>query len=71
VPRSTSYAGRYQDLIRDDRHLDHLRTEDELWGREVAPLGVGPLLEVATAQPVDIADVAQQVRFLLESAHNQ
>jgi predicted kinase len=62
---------RYLVRVRDDRHLDHLRTEDELWGRDVAPLGVGPLLEVATAQSVDIAEIGKQVRFLLESAHNR
>jgi predicted kinase len=62
---------RYQARVRDDRHLDHLRTEDELWGCEVAPLGVGPLLEVDTEQPADLAAVAQEVRLLLESADNR
>jgi predicted kinase len=62
---------RFQARVRDDRHLDHLRTEDELWGREVAPLGVGPLLEVDTEQTVDTAGVAHQVRFLLRSADNR
>jgi predicted kinase len=60
---------RYRDRVRDDRHLDHLRGEDELWGREVSPLGVGPVVEVDTAQPVDIRAVGEQVRFYLESSH--
>lgn len=62
---------RYQARVRDDRHLDHLRTEDELWGRVVAPLGVGPLLDVDTEQPVDAADIAHQVGLLLEPADDR
>jgi predicted kinase len=62
---------RYRMRVRDDRHLDHLRTEDELWGREVVPLEVGPLLEVDTAQPVDVVEVAQEVRLLLQSANHR
>lgn len=27
---------RYRERVRDDRHLDHLRSEEELWG-EVGP----------------------------------
>jgi predicted kinase len=57
---------RYHNRVRDERHLDHLRTEDELWGREVAPLGVGPLLEVATDSPVNISEVVDEVRLLLK-----
>lgn len=59
---------RYQERVRDDRHLDHLRTEEELWGNEVPPLGVGPLLEIDTTQPVEIAVVSEQVLFHLRSA---
>jgi hypothetical protein len=58
----------YRDPVRDDRHLDHLRSEEELWGREVAPLGVGPLIEVDTSQPVDIQVLVDEVRFHLMSA---
>jgi hypothetical protein len=58
---------RYRNRVRDDRHLDHLRTEEELWGREVAPLGVGPLVEVDTSEPVNIQAVAEQVRCQFES----
>jgi predicted kinase len=58
---------RYRDRARDDRHLDDLRSEEELWGREVAPLGVGPLVDVDTARPVDIHALANRVRFHFES----
>lgn len=56
---------RYRSRLRDERHLDRLRTETELWGREVAPLGVGPLVEVDTSCAVDVADVARVVRSAL------
>ena len=59
---------RYENRIRDGRHLDHLRTEEELWSREVDPLGVGPLLEVDTAGPINIADLVDRVRFHLTSS---
>jgi hypothetical protein len=58
---------RYRERVRDGRHLDHLRSEEELWGREVAPLGVGPVVEVDTAGPVDVPALADEVRFLFES----
>lgn len=57
---------RYRERARDDRYLDHLRSEEELWGREVAPLGVGPLVEVDTAEPVDIPALADQIRAHLK-----
>ena len=56
---------RYLHRARDVRHLDSLRVESELWGQDVAPLGVGPLLEVDTAAPVDVPRVADSVRSLL------
>lgn len=58
---------RYRERVRDERHLDHLRSEEELWGREVAPLGVGPVVEVDTSGPVDVPALADRVRFLLRS----
>ena len=58
---------RYRNRLRDERHLDRQRTETELWGVEVAPLGVGPLVEVTTTDPVDIAHVATMVRHALRS----
>lgn len=59
---------RYRNRSRDERHLDRLRIESELWGSEVAPLDVGPLLEVDTSGPVDTAQVAASVRSLLTDA---
>ncbi len=56
---------RYHRRDRDPRHLDDRRTDAELWGAEVAPLGVGPLLEVDTSGPVDIASLADMVRSAL------
>lgn len=56
---------RYRTRVRDPRHLDALRNSDELWGTEVAPLGLGPLLAVDTVGPVDVSAVAATVRTLL------
>lgn len=56
---------RYRDRTRDPRHLDGFRDEDELWGAEVAPLGLGPLVEVETTGAVDVPAVAASVRALL------
>lgn len=55
---------RYADRVRDPRHLDTQRTEAELWGEEVAPLGVGPLVTVDTTGPVDVPALAAEVRRL-------
>jgi predicted kinase len=52
---------RYRRRARDERHLDRLRSENELWGQEVAPLGVGPLVEVDTTRPVDTQALAAAV----------
>jgi hypothetical protein len=56
---------RYVRRVRDRRHLDELRDGSELWGEDVAPLGLGPLLEVDTSGAVDAAQVAGAVRSLL------
>ena len=53
---------RYASRQRDPRHLDDLRDEEELWGSEVAPLGVGPLIEVDTSGPVDVQLLAARIR---------
>ena len=55
---------RYRGRRRDKRHLDELRTESELWGEQVHPLGVGPLVAVDTAEPVEVTALADQVRRL-------
>jgi predicted kinase len=57
---------RYRRRTRDGRHLDDLRTHDELWGRDVPPLGVGPLLDVDTSGPVDVAALAARVRAVVD-----
>lgn len=46
-------------------HLDLQRDEAELWGEPVPPLGVGPVLEVDTTTPLDIALIAAEVRRAL------
>lgn len=56
---------RYGRRVRDERHLDALRTEDELWSGEVLPLGVGPLIEVDTNEPVDVPDLVNRIRAML------
>jgi predicted kinase len=56
---------RYRRRRRDARHLDESRTEQELWGAPVAPLGVGTLIEVNSIGPVDIPALAGQVRAAL------
>ena len=58
---------RYRSRDRDPRHLDARRTDSELWGSEIAPLGVGPLLVVDTTDRVDIASVADLVRASLKN----
>ncbi len=58
---------RYRDRLRDERHLDRAREEEDLWGSEVAPLGVGPLVEVMTINPVDIAQLASHVQSALRT----
>jgi len=52
---------RYAARVRGDGHFDRLRTEAELWGEPVAPLGVGPLVEVDTTGQVDVAAVAAAI----------
>ncbi len=42
-------------------HLDLARSEDELWGQPVPPLGVGPLIEVDTTGPVNVSTLARQI----------
>ena len=49
-------------------HLDLQRDETELWGEPVRPLGVGPLVEVDTTEPLDIPAVAADIRRALDEA---
>lgn len=53
---------RFRERIRDERHLDAQRTDAELWGTPVAPLGVGPLVDVDTSSLVDIEALVGQIR---------
>ncbi len=53
------YQARAQ--TRHGGHLDTARTFDELWGRPVMPLGVGPLLEVDTSGRVDAPALARAI----------
>lgn len=52
---------RYTARRRGAGHLDDLRTETELWGSPVAPLGVGRLIEVDTEEPVDVDAIAAMI----------
>lgn len=56
---------RYRARSRDRRHLDAVRTDAELWGDVVAPLGVGTLIEVDTEHPVQLARLTRRVREAL------
>jgi predicted kinase len=58
VARSRYYA---RAADRHQGHLDLERDEAELWGEPVRPLGVGPLVEVDTTGPLDIAMIAAEV----------
>lgn len=59
---------RFAERVRDARHLDDQRSEDELWGSPVEPLGLGPLLEVDTNGPVDVRRLADGVRRAADQA---
>lgn len=52
---------RYAARRRGAGHLDDQRTESELWGRPVAPLGVGRLIELDTDGPVDVGAIAAMI----------
>jgi predicted kinase len=52
---------RYVARQRGAGHLDDQRTEAELWGRPVAPLGVGRLVDVDTEGPADVGAIAAMI----------
>lgn len=56
---------RYHRRVRDPRHLDVLRDEEELWGSEVVSLGLGSVLAVDTSGTVDLPALAGSVRAAL------
>ncbi|MFI5067101.1 MAG: hypothetical protein ACHP9Z_24400 [Streptosporangiales bacterium] len=39
-------------------HLDADRSDAELWGRPSRPPGIGPVVQVDTSGPVDVARLA-------------
>ena len=45
-------------------HLDTDRTDAELWGEPVRPLGLGPAITVDTSGPVDIPQLAARLSGL-------
>jgi predicted kinase len=59
VPRDLAKA-RHQARAshRHPGHLDTARTDQELWGEPSRPPGIGPVTEVDTSGPVDIARLA-------------
>lgn len=62
---------RHRSRRRDARHLDDQRSDDELWGSPVAPLGVGPLVRVDTSGTVDVPALAREVRRLVDADRPQ
>jgi predicted kinase len=66
VPRELARA-RYQARTagRHAGHLDADRTDAELWGEPVRPLGLGPVITVDTSGPVDIAQLAASLSGML------
>ncbi|MDP9392975.1 MAG: ATP-binding protein [Actinomycetota bacterium] len=63
LPREVARARyRARAAARHPGHLDHLRDDDELWGRPVLPLHVGPLLAVDTSASVDPTDLPAALR---------
>jgi predicted kinase len=49
-------------------HLDHVRGDDELWGKPVRSLGLGPVVEVDTSGPVDVAGLAATLAEVLSAS---
>lgn len=49
-------------------HLDAERSDDELWGEPSRPPGLGPVVQVDTSGPVDIAGLAATLARALATA---
>jgi predicted kinase len=49
-------------------HLDADRTDAELWGEPVRPLGLGPVITVDTSSPVNIPQLAASLAGILRDA---
>jgi hypothetical protein len=48
-------------------HLDRARGDDELWGEPVRSLGLGPVVQVDTSGPVDVAGLAATLAEVLSA----
>jgi predicted kinase len=48
-------------------HLDRARGDDELWGEPVRCLGLGPVVQVDTSGPVDVAGLAATLAEVLSA----
>ncbi|MEO5851370.1 MAG: AAA family ATPase [Nocardioides sp.] len=70
LPRDLARS-RYASRARDPRHLDAQRSPHELWAVPVAPLGVGPLVEVDTSGPVDVPTLARSILDLVPAGPGQ
>lgn len=46
-------------------HLDTARSDEELWGESAGSLGLGPVVQVDTSGPVDIAQLAVTLQRVL------
>ena len=62
---------RYRDRAagRHGGHLDADRTDAELWGEPVRPLGLGPVIKVDTSGPVDIPQLAAALSRILPDTY--
>jgi predicted kinase len=49
-------------------HLDAERSDEELWGEPLRPLGLGPVVPVDTSAPVDLAQLAATLARVVSGA---
>ena len=61
APREVART-RYLTRRRDPGYFDAHRPFDELWDAHLAPLDIGPVIEVDTSRDVDVTALAAQVR---------
>lgn len=47
---------------RHPAHLDAERSFEEMWDDHITPLGVAPVVEVDTSEPVDVPSLAARIR---------
>lgn len=65
-PREVAQARyRARSATRHAGHLDDERPPEELWNEHhLTPLGLGPVIELDTAGPVDVGRLAREIRVL-------